>query len=933
MNFGAYNGISRNNKPIRIFNLLHGRQNKEQDENKCIFNQKILDCIIDDDDSTFIELVSQIANEETNPNQQFYMKNYKLPKILRSRPTYASLCAFFNAEKCFTALSMLCPEGVSSNDFKLLDDDHRSPIHFACSGGSLSIIRELYKAGFDLNAEDFYGMQPSHYSAMFGTTDIMKYLWTKGASILGGDSKDVMTPLQVACLYGNLDIVKFICEKVDESDNLLNDSYHYYFFNSITPLHLACEGGHVEIVRYILSKKELAKKQISVVDNEFRTPLLVAVQNGSLECVKELFNFDANKKYFAKLKKHVALIDASAAGYIDIVKFLLEQDGVDINEINSQKLTALDEAILNGHIQIIELLLQKGAAAHKSEKEIGDLFLTACGTYSIDIVKYLDSRLDIPYKSMGEVFMRQACKIESKDLVNFLLSKNCSFERIDMDDVNFRIKWTPFMTFLKEKGFDFSNVSSKIGTPIIVRTVKNGSLISIKKLISEGVELNKEIIDRSDLVKLTCKQGKLDVLSFLLTYNPTINEPDELLNEVLLRFGRVKSRNNRKLVNEYLQLLDTFFSVYKADPNEKSNLSIPISNCYIEILEVFAKYGATFTNCIVDFSFFVKMDNYPSVLKYLNEKKADFNTFTTDNGFPLIVDAIKSNEMKLFVILIDFGVTFDSKLIDGYDLIKHAVIELKLQTFVVLLNFKPTISDPTSYLRMIYSERNEIRIVHNYESEDAAFQIAEILFREYHANANEESVIQFATSNCLIELLKLLKTFGADFNSCNLDYSKMITKKHIFILRFLAENGCNFQKAKKFIPKRQSRDFLTPGNSFEVDDDYQNVSPICINLQNYDECNYSVKTFLFLLNYATNDEITNFRIKKINFSYLIFDKDIEEMNMIDILFRIRCFEGIFQIYQKLNKIVFPLLMPKEKFVDEINKCNIQALKNMVNQQS
>lgn len=105
---------------------------------------------------------------------------------------------------------------------------NRSIIHFACSGGSLNIIRELYEAGFDLNSVDCNGLYPSHYSAMAGTTDVMKYLWTKGANILTNDI-NVMTPLQVACLYGNLDIVKFICEKVDENDQVLNDSYQYFF--------------------------------------------------------------------------------------------------------------------------------------------------------------------------------------------------------------------------------------------------------------------------------------------------------------------------------------------------------------------------------------------------------------------------------------------------------------------------------------------------------------------------------------------------------------------------------------------------------------------------------------------------------------------------------------------------------------------------------
>ena len=34
------------------------------------------------------------------------------------------------------------------------DEKKRSPIHFACFGGSMNIIRQLYLFGFDFGAKD-----------------------------------------------------------------------------------------------------------------------------------------------------------------------------------------------------------------------------------------------------------------------------------------------------------------------------------------------------------------------------------------------------------------------------------------------------------------------------------------------------------------------------------------------------------------------------------------------------------------------------------------------------------------------------------------------------------------------------------------------------------------------------------------------------------
>ena len=182
----------------------------DKEESLNIFNQKILDSIIDDDSETFSELIAQTSNV-TDINQQFEMTNYKFPKIMCSKPSYASLCAFFNSEKCLEVLSMLSSAGLESEEMKKLDDFGRSPIHFACAGGNLDIIRELDQAGFSFDIKDFEGCQPSHYAAMAGHQNVIQYLWSKGVDLMAkADHLDLMTPLHIACLYGNLNVVKLL---------------------------------------------------------------------------------------------------------------------------------------------------------------------------------------------------------------------------------------------------------------------------------------------------------------------------------------------------------------------------------------------------------------------------------------------------------------------------------------------------------------------------------------------------------------------------------------------------------------------------------------------------------------------------------------------------------------------------------------------------
>lgn len=173
---------------------------------------------------------------------------------------------------------------------------------------------------------------------------------------------------------------------------------------------MACENGHFDIVKYILSYEEVAKKLINKTDSHSRTPLVCACQNGSLECVKALVQF-GNVQFISKHRKRSALIDAAANGHADIVQYLIKQKECDITAKNCHKLTGIEAAILNGHIDVVDVLVQNGAVKNYTKNQIGDLFLAACGTFNNEMIEFLDKTFEIPYQTMGDIFMSQAVKI------------------------------------------------------------------------------------------------------------------------------------------------------------------------------------------------------------------------------------------------------------------------------------------------------------------------------------------------------------------------------------------------------------------------------------------------------------------------------------------------------------------------------------------
>ncbi|XP_072007830.1 transient receptor potential cation channel subfamily A member 1 isoform X2 [Engystomops pustulosus] len=161
------------------------------------------------------------------------------------------------------------------------------PIHMTAFAGSLKCMDIVLKKGeeFGFSIEDHINFtdneksSPLHVAVQNGRLEIVKACIGYGAKI---DLKQIdnATPLHFAASQGATEIVKFMVSSYTGDKKIVDlpDG------NNETPLHKSCLFDHVDLAEYLISMEA----NIDSVDNELRTPLLLATSCSSWKIVNLL---------------------------------------------------------------------------------------------------------------------------------------------------------------------------------------------------------------------------------------------------------------------------------------------------------------------------------------------------------------------------------------------------------------------------------------------------------------------------------------------------------------------------------------------------------------------------------------------------------------------------------------------------------------------
>ncbi len=224
------------------------------------------------------------------------------------------------------------------------DPDGRTPLHWACRGVHMDILKYLVGKGADANARDGSRETPLHLAARAGSAEAVRRLVESGADPAARSIMS-LTPLMFAIQAKKREMAEYLISRGGDLPPELLDVYH-----SSTPIRYAIMGLDLDMVKMLRQKG---------FDIRYRTP-------------------------YGESYLHYAV----AHGSRDIAEYLIEC-GLEIDSAKDGGLTPLHIAAIIGRTDMARFLVEKGARLDVRSKDGGTPLHFAAAARNDEIVDIL----------------------------------------------------------------------------------------------------------------------------------------------------------------------------------------------------------------------------------------------------------------------------------------------------------------------------------------------------------------------------------------------------------------------------------------------------------------------------------------------------------------------------------------------------------------
>ena len=429
-------------------------------------------------------------------------------------------------------------------DINLQNADQNTPLHFACYQKLLDIIKLLLEMrcittipnkkhqtaqDIPLNKD---GDCLLHIACLWGDVEIVKYLITdESCNPNVQTSTSENTPLHIATKYGEDDTIIQMFLYKQCNPNVQNRE-------GDTPLHIAVRENTTLAISQLLTSKQCNP---NVQNKDDDTPLHIAVRHNKIVAISQLLAHPQRNVNVKNKQGDTPLHIAVSCGQNNIIiPQLMSCRECDLNVLNKEGDTPLHIAVIQNKTAAISKLLAHQQCNPNVQNKEGDTPLhIACCRKSLDIIKLLlemkcstnilnkkgETVQDIPLNEDRDCLLHIACQWGNMDIVRYLITdESCNF-----CDQSYISKNTPLhiavmygqdditgqLLLCDECGLNVQNV--KGDTPLHAAVKQNRTVSVFKLLAMKQCELNIQNTDSETPLHIAVRQVQDETIIRLLS--------------------------------------------------------------------------------------------------------------------------------------------------------------------------------------------------------------------------------------------------------------------------------------------------------------------------------------------------------------------------------------------------------------------------------
>lgn len=335
------------------------------------------------------------------------------------------------------------------------------------------------------------------------------------------------------------------------------------------PLHVAAMRPNGEHLRHLLESGEPANANVDVQDRHGRSPLLVALQHGRMECARLLIqrgariagdptipkllslpfciplleSLVAESPVPLPLQSSHLLPQAAADGKREVLRGAVGMQGANVNHRDELGRTALHYACQNSHLACVELLVECGAEIPAIDSQFSTPLHLACSSGKLDVVRAVMSHcVDAATESMvlnkqnasGYTPCHSALYSKHYDIAAYLLCNFCRHVDLTLRDHNGHSLQSLHFALRFSRGFlshglhtQLPCLSEQEATWLLHCAISDKDLVLLHFAADQGANIHSFDLMQHDALLMASRTGFLNACKLLVARGAQVCTVDQ----------------------------------------------------------------------------------------------------------------------------------------------------------------------------------------------------------------------------------------------------------------------------------------------------------------------------------------------------------------------------------------------------------------------